>query len=254
MAAKDAGWWDDFFPAFRPIFGKVSQKATNAQVKFIIKKLNLAPGRSFLDCPCGIGRIAMPLAKAGVKVTGVDITQSYLDELTAKAKKRGLRIDLQHGDMRRIGFDSQFDAAGNLWTSFGYFEKESDNLLVLEKIFRALKPGGKFLLHVVNRDWVMAHFQANEWSEAGGGKVLEERGFDFATSISTDKWTFIKNGHETTHETAIRMYSYHEMLNMFRKVGFVDIEGYGSVMEEPISLQRFYMFIVGARPGKKGKA
>jgi len=253
MSGKDAGWWDDFFPAVRPIFGIISKKATNAQVRFILKKLNLGPGRTFLDCPCGIGRIALPLAKAGVKVTGVDITQSYLDEMAAKAKKRGLKIDIQRGDMRRIRFDSQFDAAGNMWTSFGYFEQESDNLLVLKQMFKALKPGGKFLLHVINRDWIMANFQANEWYEAGGGKILEERGFDFATSTSVGKWIIQKDGHERSFDTTIRMYSYHELLGMFKKAGFVDIEGYGTVSGDPVGLRHFYMFIIGTRPRKKGR-
>lgn len=251
MKTKDSGWWDEFFPEFRALFGFASKKATSAQVRFIIKKLNLRPGRTFLDCPCGIGRIALPLAKAGVKVTGVDITQSYLDELSAAAKKRSLKIDVHRGDMRRIKFDSQFDAAGNIWTSFGYFKKESDNLLVLKQMFRALKPGGKFLLHLVNRDWIMANFQPSDWSEVGGGKILEKRTFDYATSTCTGPWTLIKDGHETTHEAAIRMYSYHELLNMFRKVGFVDIEGYGTVKGEPIDLRHFYMFVIGTRPKKK---
>ena len=248
MTKKDSGWWDDFFPAFRPVFGIVSQKSTNSQVRFMLKMLNLKPGKKFLDCPCGIGRIALPLAKAGVKVTGVDVTQSYLDELSQKAKRRGLKINLHHGDMRRVNFDSQFDAAGNIWTSFRSFKKESDNLLVLKKMFKALKPGGKFLLHVINRDWVMLNFDRTGWTRVGDLKILEERGFEYDTSISTDKWTLIRDGKETVHHTAIRMYSYHELLDMFRKVGFTDIEGYESEKLDPITAKSRMMFVIGTRP------
>lgn len=70
MHKKDSGWWDDFFPAFRPFFDIVPQKVTSAQVRYIIKKLVLKPGMKFLDCCCGIGRVAIPLAKKGIKVTG----------------------------------------------------------------------------------------------------------------------------------------------------------------------------------------
>ncbi|UCE25173.1 MAG: methyltransferase domain-containing protein [Candidatus Zixiibacteriota bacterium] len=245
---KYDGWWDGFFPAFRPIFSKVPARVTNAQVRFIREKLDLRAGRTFLDCPCGIGRIALPLARTGVRVTGIDITQSYLDELAGKVKKSGLKMDLHRQDMRRISLDSKFDACGNLWTSFGYFEKESDNLLVLKKMFRALKPGGKFMLHVINRDWIMANFQANEWYQSGDMKVLENRGFDYAKSISTDVWTFIGPEGSSTHETAIRMYSYHELISMFERVGFIDIEGYGSVKGEPISRNKEQMFVIGTRP------
>jgi cyclopropane fatty-acyl-phospholipid synthase-like methyltransferase len=54
MSRKDSGWWDDFFPTFRPVFDIIPVKNTNAQVRFIIRKLGLKPGMQFLDCPCGI--------------------------------------------------------------------------------------------------------------------------------------------------------------------------------------------------------
>ena len=248
---KDSGWWDGFFPEFRPFFGLVSQKATNAHVRYFIEKLNLKPGKKFLDCPCGIGRVGLPLAQKGIKVTGVDITQSYLHEFGAKVKRKGLKVDLLRADMRRINFDSKFDAAGNLWTSFGYFEKESDNLLTLKKMYRALKPGGKFMLHVINRDWIMANYQSHGWQEVGGVKSMEERHFDYRTSINHGTWYIIKDGKEKMFEVPIRMYSFHEMIAMFEKVGFVDIDGYGSTKDDPITMERMMMFIIGTKPRRK---
>ncbi|UCE65691.1 MAG: class I SAM-dependent methyltransferase [Candidatus Zixiibacteriota bacterium] len=248
MPRKDSGWWDDFFPAFRPFFGLISQKRTNAHVRFIVEKLSLKPGKKFLDCPCGIGRIALPLAKKGIRVTGVDITRSYLDELSMKAKRRGLKVDLVHADMRRITFGSEFDAGGNLWTSFGFFEKESDNRLVLKKMYQALKPGGKFMLHVINRDWIMANYQPRGWEEAAGVKSMEERFFDYRTSINYGTWHIIKDGKEETFKLTIRMYSFHELIAMFESVGFTDIEGYGSMKDEPISRDKGMMTIIGTKP------
>ena len=251
MSNRDSGWWDDFFPEFRPFFGMVSQKATNRHVRYIIEKLNLKPGRKFLDCPCGIGRIGLPLAKKGIRVTGVDITQSYLDEFGAKAKRRGLKVDLYHADMRRINFDSEFDAAGNLWTSFGFFEKESHNVLAIKKMYRALKPGGKFMLHVINRDWIMLNYQARGWQEAGGVKSVEERHFDYSTSINHGTWCIIKNGQERTFDVSIRMYSFHELIAMFKAIGFTEIEGFGSEKDEPISRERQMMYVIGTKPMRK---
>lgn len=248
MSKKDSGWWDDFFPAFTPIFGIISQKVTNAHARYVIKKLDLKPGKRFLDCACGIGRIALPLAKKGIRVTGVDITQSYLDELAKKARRSGLKIDLQNCDMRRINFDSMFDAGGNLWTSFGFFEKEADNLLVLKRMYRALKPGGKFMLHVINRDWIMAKYNPTDWFEVKGVKVMQKRSFDYARSTNRGTWFFLKDGKEEAFDVNIRMYSYHELIGMFESVGFVDIEGYGSVKDEPISRDTGMMFIIGTRP------
>lgn len=236
-------WWDEFFAEFRPFFVKISPKVTNAEVKFYIKKLNLKSGQSFLDCPIGIGRIAIPLAKKGIKITGVDIMPSYLGELSEKADKAKLPIKLFHLDMRKIDFENEFDAVGNLWTSFGYFEKESDNLLVLKKLFKALKPGGKFVIQLINRDWIIKNFESNSWYEINNFKVLEKRKFDYETSKSFTVWTFIKDGKEKSIETYIRMYSFHELKQMLEKVGFTNIVGYGSVKEDPISRDSREMFI-----------
>ena len=246
--SKDSGWWTDFFPVFRPVFDRLSPKNANALVGYLIERLDLKPGRKFLDCPCGIGRIALPLARKGIRVTGVDIIPSYLEEVSRRADRRGLKITLQHSDMRRISFDREFDAAGNIWTSFGYFEKESDNRLTLRKMYQALRPGGKFLLHLTNRDWIMANFIAQDWFETGRTKVLQTRTFDYATSTLHDTWHFIADGREVAHDCPIRLYTYHELLVMMQSVGFADIKGFGSLKDEPISRDKRMMYIIGTRP------
>jgi len=245
---KDAGWWNDFFPLARPVFDRISQKNTNDLVRYVVAKLDLKPGRKFLDCPCGIGRIALPLARRGIRATGVDIISSYLDELARKADRRGLKLTLRQSDMRRITFDRQFDAAGNIGASFGYFEKESDNRLTLRKMYQALKPGGKFILHLTNRDWILTNFIAQDWFETGRTKVLQSRTFDYATSTLHTTWRFIADGREIAHDCPIRLYTYHELLTMMRSVGFVDIEGFGSLQDEPISRDQRMMYIIGTRP------
>ncbi len=250
MSKIDSGWWDDFFPLFRPLFDKITAEETKSETNYIIKKLNLKVGQKFLDCPCGIGRISLPMAQKGIKVTGVDITESYLAELKNKAQKNNLKITTVHSDMRRIDFKNEFHAAGNLWTSFGFFEKDSDNILTLKKIYQALKSGGKFILHVINRDWIMVNYTTTTWYEVNNMKVLEERYFDFATSTSRGKWIFLGKEKEKEIFVDIRMYSYHELLNIFRKIGFVDIAGYGSVNDEPISSKLRMMFIIASKPEK----
>ena len=257
MVEKDTGWWKDFYADFRPLFDIIPKKVSNAEARYIIKKLGLKPGKSFLDCPCGIGRIAIPMARKGIRVMGVDITPSFLDELAEKAKKLNLKVDIIRRDMRQIDFNSRFDAAGNVWTSFGYFEEDSDNMLVLQKMYCALKPGGKFILHVINRDWIMANYTPRDWHEFKDPKrpvtvrVLEKRHFDYSKSINYGTWHWISDGKEKTYKVSIRMYSYHELLRMFTAVGFTDIEGYGSIKDEPIARDKQMMFVIGTKP-KRG--
>jgi ubiquinone/menaquinone biosynthesis C-methylase UbiE len=249
--AKKKEWWQEIFPTMRPLFDAIPRQKSNQEAAYIVKKMGLKPGMKFLDCPCGIGRISLPLAKRGIKVTGVDITPSYLEELSEKAGRKGLKIDLHEMDMRRINLKNQFDAAGNLGTSFGFFKKQSDNLLVLKKAYQALKPGGKFLLHLINRDWIMACFQERGWTEIGELKIVEKRNFDYRHSIMRSTWHFVRDGKEERYDLEFYMYSYHELVNMFESVGFENIEGYSSVKDEPISRDFMSMFVFGTKPKKK---
>jgi len=251
--SKDSGWWNDFFVTFRPVFNIIPPKSTNAQVRFIIDRLKLRRGRSFLDCPCGIGRIALPLAKKGIRVTGVDIMPSYLDEMAQYAARRKVAIKGIQADMRRINFINEFHAGANMWTSFGFFQKESDNMLVLKKMYEALKPGGRFLLHLINRDYIISDFRDSDWFTAGDVKVMHANRFDYATSILTTDWHFIHKGQEKTHQVMLRLYSHHELIAMFQRVGFVNIEGYGSVKGESVSRDRHFIYLVGTKPKSQSR-
>jgi ubiquinone/menaquinone biosynthesis C-methylase UbiE len=247
MNKQKSDWWFDFFPVFRPILGKVSIKATNSEVAFIIRRLGLKSGMRFLDCPCGIGRISIPLAKTGIKVTGVDIIGEYLDEVALKAEKRKLPITLIESDMRRIDFESEFDAAANMLTSFGYFKRESDNLLVIKKLYKALKPGGKTLIHTINRDWLIKYFTSRDWNDIGGIRVFQSREIDYQTSIMNSRWRFLKDGKEREFDIQFRIYSYHELYNMMATVGFENIQGYGSTNDDPIGSNSRMMFLIGEK-------
>jgi len=246
--AKTKDWWTDFFPAFRPIFDTINPKDTAAEIKYLTRKLGLKRGSRFLDCGCGIGRISIPLAKRGVRVTGVDVTKSYIDELASRSRRMKLKLELFCSDMRRINFDRRFDAAGNLGTSFGYFDRDYDNELVLKKMYRALKPGGKFMLHVGNRDWIIKNYASFGLTEFGKTRVINKRHFDPARSVITADWIFLKAGQEKTVRSVLRIYSFHELIFMMKRAGFVNIEGFGSVKDDPIGFGSRMMFIVGARP------
>ncbi|MBD3382045.1 MAG: methyltransferase domain-containing protein [candidate division Zixibacteria bacterium] len=242
-------WWKEFFSDFRPVFDTIPARTTNADVRYIIRKLNLKAGSEFLDCPCGIGRISLPLAQKGVCVTGVDVTREYLEELSHTAIQKKLKITLKHADMRKITYRNRFDAAINFGTSFGYFKKESDDLLTLKKAYQSLKPGGIFLLNTVNRDWILKYFDSREWQKLDDILILLYRTFDYSSSRMVAKWSFIQDKDEKRYTTDLRMYSLHELLPMMKSAGFTEIEAFGSTKDDPVSVDSRLMYIFG----KKGR-
>lgn len=246
-------WYEELFTLWRPFFDNVSPETTEDQVKAIIRYLGLKKGQSFLDCPCGIGRISLPLAERGIQVTGVDITTSYLEELETKMLLRDLPITLHKRDMRKITFRNQFDAAGNIWTSLGYFADDKDDREVLKRIFRALKPGGKFLLHIINRDWIIRHFSPSGWEKTAGTRYFERRQFDFTSSRNRSRLTFYGKGKRREISMSIRMYSCHELLNVLSSIGFSEIECYGGYKREPLTMDDRIMWFVARKPHRSAR-
>ena len=86
------------------------------------KIAGLQKGARVLDACCALGRISIELALLGMNVTGVDITEPFLDAAKESAWDEGVEIDFVKADMRRFSVpkEKQFDAAVNIYNSFGY--------------------------------------------------------------------------------------------------------------------------------------
>jgi 2-polyprenyl-3-methyl-5-hydroxy-6-metoxy-1,4-benzoquinol methylase len=244
-------WWETFFEEWLPVMQAVPRRRSDQQARFIVDTLKLRPGDAVLDCPCGSGRLAVPMAKMGLRVTGVDFWQPSLDAALADARRRRVQLQLIRKDMRQLDFSSRFDAAINVWTSFGYFENEADDLRVLRRLFAALKPGGRVFLTLVNRDWIMKNFIERDWFTMGGVTVAEDKVFDYTTSRIHSTWHYIKDGRVVPKPMSLRVYSWHEMIGMLAKAGFDQIDGIGTESGEPISRDNRWLIVWATKPSTK---
>ncbi len=168
-----ADWHRDFFrnSFYNPAAGEAARRAP-AEASFVLRRLKLKRGSALLDLCCGPGRHAVEFAKKGLAVTGYDLSGEYLREAAARAKKARVALRLARGDMRELKFSGEFDAAVNLFTSFGYFLKFSDDLRTLKGVSRALKPGGFFLIELVNAEHARKSFRPRWWDDMGDHFLL----------------------------------------------------------------------------------
>jgi SAM-dependent methyltransferase len=215
-------WWETFFDEhyLRAGLARIKRAKTLADVRFIRRTLGLRRGSKILDVCCGAGRHSLELAKLGHRVTGVDLSHRYLEIAAAKARRRGIRVRFQVADVRNLRFGAEFDAAICMWTSFGYFQDESDNLKVLRGIHRSLKPGGKFLMEVINRDWLVVNFEPLGWTRLDGGYLLEKRQMDFRQSRIIGEWTYVGAQGKIQRYMNLRIYSVHELAGLLMGAGF----------------------------------
>ncbi len=201
---------------------------TLREVEFVAASLNCPPGGELLDIGCGYGRHAIELVQRGFSVTGLDLSLPLLIRAADEAQRRALSVNFVHADMREMAFEKQFDGAYCMLTSFGYFDEDA-NLRVAERIARALKPGARLLLDIVNRDYIVGDLPVRVWWEGTGCVVLEEVDFNFHTSrVNTHRSIVFEDGRQLEQELSIRAYSLHEIGRLLRQAGFrvTDVSGH----------------------------
>lgn len=210
---------DGYLRIYRP---QMSAERTRAEADFVFRALAPAPGAAVLDLACGHGRHAIEMAKRGLRVTGVDLSPRYLELAAEDAKAAGVEVAWVARDMRALDFDAAFDAAYSFFTSFGYYG-DADNEDVIARLARAVRPGGRLLLDLVNRDRMLARPPGRTWNQRDdGGLLMEEFALDPRTSRLRVKLTLIEAGGGVgpIKDYDVRLYTCAELGAMLARHGF----------------------------------
>ncbi len=251
MNGYDPDWYRSFFGQdYLDVYGHLlTEESSQAEAEFVIRALGLKPGDRVLDLCCGTGRHAVPLARAGLEVTGLDMSEEYLAQARSAAHQAGVEIRLMQGDMREIPFREEFDAVVNMFTAFGYFDDEADDQRVIDGAAAALRPGGRLLLDLLNRDWVVANYVRSESREGPDGTVYaEQRTFDPVAGRNHVEFTIASpDGAVRKVSHHIRLYVATEVFGMLRSAGFLLERVYGGFDGSRLSVEARRMILVAGR-------
>ena len=248
-------WYSGFFDDdYLRVFGRVlPEERTAAEVDGVVTQLGLGPGARLLDLCCGHGRHAVPLARLGYRVTGLDLSRVLLTRAARAAAAAGQPLALVEADMRRLPFaDGSFDGVVNLFNAFGYLEDEAQDELVLGEVARVLAPGGRFLQELANREALIRGWRDSDVSRTGDGLlVLQERTLDLRASRDLVHYTLLHpDGRRTTRRHSVRLYTLTELAAMLDRSGLELLEVNGDLDGGPLELDSSFVVTLSARPGK----
>ncbi len=229
------GEWDSVFDEtyLRTYGPSTSEEQSREQALAAVALAEIEPGAEVLDCPCGFGRHAIPLAEAGYLVTALDRSES---QLTEAERRRG---DAEwprfvRGDYRELPFeDASFDAVLTLFSSLGYLERDED-VGVLRELRRVLRPGRTLVVETAHRDGFARFaqpFARRTWEPLPDGSLyLEERSLDWITgTVDTYRVIVTPTGERIERPYLLHVYSATEWVAMLHEAGFADVDAFGAM-------------------------
>ena len=214
-----ASWFDT--PYYHILYKDRNHTEAQLFMDNITNYLNLPEGAKILDLACGKGRHSIYLNKLGFHVTGADLSENSITE-AKKSENQTLHF-VEH-DMRKP-FDEKFDAIFNLFTSFGYFENEADNLTTLIAIKDSLSEYGFAVIDFMNVDYVIPNLIPNEVKTVEGIDFHIKR--FYIEDYIYKEIDFEQNGKKFHFTEKVRAFTLADFEEMMEKAGIFLLDIFG---------------------------
>ena len=252
--ARKKEWFDDdsFWRGLYPFLFS-EQRIAQADEQ-VAKTLTLTKpsGKSVLDLCCGPGRCSVSLAKRGFSVTGVDRTKYLLEKAKARARAAHVKIEWVQKDMRDFVRPDSYALVISMFTSFGYFDDNREDVLVLENMLTSLQPGGACLIEVLGKERLARILQPTTSTVLSDGSMLVERHeiYDDWTRIRNE-WLLIRKGKVKSFKFQHTIYSGLELRDRMQRAGFVDVKLHGNLDGDEYDPYAERLIAVGHKPTKR---
>jgi SAM-dependent methyltransferase len=239
-------WFETFFENIAVDFWNraIPASVSEQEVDFLAR--TFTNGSRLLDVPCGAGRHSIPLAKRGYEVTGIDLSQEFLECLEQNAQ--GIPgLCWRSGDMRSLELHETFDGACCMGNSFPYLDYENSNAF-LRSVSNALASGAKFVLDTgVTAETMLPALPSRRWHRFDEILVLSEARYVAEASRMDIDYTFLRDGRLETRPTASYVFTAAEIRRMFERAGFEVTSMNGGFAGEPFAVGPGRLVLVAQR-------
>lgn len=210
-------WYVEWFNS--PYYHVLYKNRNDDEAKYFIEKLisylNPLNGAKIIDIACGKGRHSIYIAKNGYNVDGFDLSENNINE-AKKSETSNLKFYIN--DIRTPLKINYYDYAFNLFTSFGYFDSEQENLKALKAIYKCLKPNGIFVLDYMNCNRVIKRLIQTETKTIKDITFNINRSYKNGCILKTISFSD-KNKHYSYQEK-VKVISLDKFKELFQQAGF----------------------------------
>ena len=205
-------WFEEWFESeeYLTVYQHRNNEEAEILISFILDKVSIPDKAKVLDLGCGAGRHALLLAERGFEVVGVDQSKRLLSVAVDEAKKNGLHPKFIKDDIRSVSFLEKFDLILNVFTSFGYFEKDEDNFAVFSNVEKNLADDGFFVFDFLNSEHVKRNLIPFSKDEIGDMVVEQSRRIENNNVIK--EIVLRKKEKDLSYRESVRLYSKSELL------------------------------------------
>jgi len=256
-------WWRTLFNSiYLKTDGDVVENDRNTirDVDLLIRAAGLEPNDRILDLCCGQGRHCLELARRGFKqITGFDRSRYLIRLARKRAKTEGLSVSLHEGDARRFRFpEESFHCVALMGNSFGYFDREEDDLAVLLGAQRVLRAGGLLAMDLADGEWLRTNFEKRSWEWIDQNHfVCRERSLasDNVRLVSREVVVHAEKGVIADQFYAERLYTRSEITQMLERVGFLAVRMHEGLItdsdrKQDLGMLAHRMFLTAEAPRK----
>jgi SAM-dependent methyltransferase len=215
MRKQTDNWYEDWFdtPYYHILYQERDEEEAELFMDALTSFLNLKKRAAILDLACGKGRHSLYLNELGYNVTGIDLSPASI-EFAKNFENNRLHFEVH--DMCEP-YPKKFDAVFNLFTSFGYFENEEDNIRTIKAIHSELKHNGFGVIDFLNAEWVERNLVPSETKILDGITFSIDRYIEDGYIIKDIRFT--DKGKEHFHSERVKAISLNDFNTYFKKAG-----------------------------------
>ncbi len=227
-----------------------------AQVDWIQHHLLPAKGARILDLGCGPGLYTSRFAEIGHECIGIDFSPASIKHARSQASSRHLACTYVHGDVRKVDYGVDYDLAMFIFGELNVF-RPMDARLILQKIYAALKPGGRLLLepHTFYGVQKLGQAEASWYSTPSGlfsdrpHVYLQENFWDAECSAATTRFFIIdaETSEVTPCTMSMQAYQQSDYESLLTSCGFRNIEFQAQFGSETVNAESYLQAITAVK-------